>query len=75
MIRGHYPERKLYRAVVGLEAHRASLLQDSLVCSMQAFTHYRNGISVVPWLLVVVVVGCLVGIVLILLLVSQQIRV
>lgn len=74
MIRGHYPEGELDRAVVGLETHWTSLLQDGLVCGMQTFAHYRNGISIVSWLQVIVI-GCLVGVVLILLLFSQQIRV
>ena len=63
-----YPERELHRAVVGLEAHRSSLLQDGLVSSMQALPHHWDGVGVVTGLLVVV--GRLVGIVLILLLVS-----
>lgn len=55
--------------MIGLKAHRAALLQYGLVGSMQPLSHYRY--SIVTGLLVVV--GLLVGIVFIVLLVSQQI--
>lgn len=58
--------------MIGLKAHWAPLLQYGLVGSMQSFSHHRNG--VVSGLLVVVV-GLLVGVVLIVFLVSQQVRV
>lgn len=73
MSREQHPERELYRAVVGLEAHRSSLLQNGLMSGMQTFPNHWDGVGVVTGLLVVV--GRLVGIVLILLLVSQQVRV
>lgn len=67
-----YPQREFHRPVIGLEAHWAALLQYGLVGSVQTFSHHRNGIVTG---LLVDVVGWLVGIVLIVFLVSQQVRV